>query len=118
MGTTNQVSLVVYGEKGVSEEIPLVKDSGDSFIPEQVDEFKINIGSSDLGELYKIRIGHSDSDASSGWYLERLKMKNLINEEVYMFKVNRWLSREQEDQDVWRELPVVVPGKRPLPGRL
>ena len=44
-------------------------------------------------------------------------MKNLVTEELFTFKVNRWMSRLQEDNDVWREMPVVSPGKQPLLGR-
>ena len=44
-------------------------------------------------------------------------MKNLVSEELLTFRVNRWLQRGEEDCDVWRELPVVRPGQKPLPGR-
>ena len=46
----------------------------------------------------------------------QMKMKNLVTDETFSFKVNRWMSRNEEDKDVWRELPVVSPGKQPLPG--
>ncbi len=32
--------------------------------------FQVNL--SDIGEIYKIRIGHGDSDRESGWYLEKV----------------------------------------------
>ena len=44
-------------------------------------------------------------------------MRDLTTNEVLMFQVERWLSRQQEDCDVWRELPVVRPGKAPLQGK-
>ena len=47
---------------------------------------------------------------------EQMKMKNLVTDETFSFKVNRWMSRNEEDKDVWRELPVISPGKQPLPG--
>ena len=47
---------------------------------------------------------------------EQMRMKNLVTDETFSFKVNRWMSRNEEDKDVWRELPVVSPGKQPLPG--
>ena len=70
-----------------------------------------------MGDLYKIRLGHTDMVAKSGWFLEKVKMKNVINEEQLLFKVQRWLARDYEDHDVWRELPVVRPGQKPLPGK-
>ena len=44
-------------------------------------------------------------------------MKNALKEEMHMFEVNRWMSRTEDDRDVWRELPVKIPGKQPLPGQ-
>ncbi len=45
-------------------------------------------------------------------------MKDLNTEQTLTFKCNRWLFREEEDMDVWRELPVVNPGQQPLPGKM
>ena len=45
-------------------------------------------------------------------------MKDLNTEQTYTFKCNRWLYRQEEDMDVWRELPVINPGQEPLPGTL
>ena len=39
------------------------------------------------------------------------------NEQDYEFEVNRWLSRKEDDCDVWRELAFVHPDETPLPGR-
>ena len=76
----------------------------------------MNLGTN-IGKLYKVRIGHDDNEPEAGWFLEKVKMKNLITDDLLSFKVNRWLSRSQEDSDVWRELPVVWPGEDPLPGQ-
>lgn len=40
-----------------------------------------------------------------------------MTDEVLSFRVNRWMSRGEEDCGVCRELPVVRPGKKPLPSR-
>ena len=45
-------------------------------------------------------------------------MKDLNTEQTYTFKCNRWLYRQEEDMDVWRELPVINPGQEPLPGKV
>ncbi|ELT98105.1 hypothetical protein CAPTEDRAFT_225952 [Capitella teleta] len=117
MSTKTHVTLVGYGSRDKSEELPLGDENdGLLFQKSQTDEFKVNLGSSrKIGELYKIRIGRNDLDTSSGWFIEKIKMKNLFSDEVLNFRVNRWLSRGEEDCDVWRELPVVRPGKKPLP---
>ena len=46
----------------------------------------------------------------------QIKMTRLDTDEVFNFRVNRWMSRQEDDHDMWRELPVVVPGRKPLPG--
>lgn len=68
-----------------------------------------------MGELYKIRVGLNEQ-LKAGWYLDKVKMVHLVSNETLSFKAQRWLSHEQDDHDVWRELPVVCPGQDPLPG--
>ena len=45
-----------------------------------------------------------------------MKLTNQKTDDVYKFEVNRWMSRNEDDFDVWRELPVVLPGQPVLPG--
>ena len=45
-------------------------------------------------------------------------MKDMNTEQTYTFKCNRWLYREDEDKDVWVELPIVNPSQEPLPGKM
>lgn len=69
-----------------------------------------------LGELYKIRVGLHEQTPKFGWFLDRVKMQEASTNETLVFKVHRWMSHDQDDHDVWRELPVVRPGQEPLPG--
>ena len=39
-------------------------------------------------------------------------MTDLTSGEELNFKVNRWMSRSEDDRDVWRELPVVRKGQK------
>ena len=48
--------------------------------------------------------------------ISQVKMTDLTSGEELNFKVNRWMSRSEDDRDVWRELPVVRKGQKPLPG--
>ncbi|XP_064626993.1 lipoxygenase homology domain-containing protein 1-like isoform X2 [Lineus longissimus] len=107
------VVLYVYGEKDHVGPIVLGTGKEELFKAGNIDEFKINLGE-DLGKLYKIRIGHDDTDPS-GWYLEKVKMRDLNTKELLTFQVNRWMSRHEDDLDIWRELPVTRPGEVPLP---
>ena len=77
MATNNKVFFVAYGNKSKSREIELEASRSDDpqrkpFRQGQTDEFKVNIGR-DLGDLYKIRIGHSDDDRQTGWFVEKVR---------------------------------------------
>ncbi|XP_069127319.1 uncharacterized protein [Argopecten irradians] len=115
MGTTNSVSLYAYGTGGVMGPVVLGQDDEEShFGAGATDEFKVFIGP-ELGDLYKLRIGHDDKDSKSGWFLQTMKMKNIMTNEEHMFKLHRWMSRSRDDRDVWREIPVSTNGKPKLP---
>ena len=45
-------------------------------------------------------------------------MTDINTKKEMVFSFNRWLSRELDDGDMVRELPVSMPGKEPLPGEL
>ncbi|CAH1776005.1 unnamed protein product [Owenia fusiformis] len=114
MTTIDDVILVVYGTKQQSAPITLGSGKANLFLPGTTEEFNINIGT-DLGDIYKVRFGLKNATPESGWFLERVKVKDLFRKELFNFKVNRWFAYEQDDCDIWRELPVVRPGKRPYP---
>ena len=82
MATSNEVTMVAYGNKGVSEPVVLGSGrEGQYFQRSSTDEFQVHLGSSKkLGKLYKIRIGHSDEDSDAGWFLE--KVANLVCTQV------------------------------------
>ena len=42
----------------------------------------------------------------------------MVNSRLAELTVNRWLSRQQDDSDVWREIPVSFSGQALLPGNL
>ena len=69
--------------------------------------------------LYIWSVIEISNNTNNNWCFGGLqvKMRDLIQDEVLNFRVDRWLSRQhEEDKDIFRELPVVRPGKQPLPG--
>ncbi|XP_063155355.1 oxygen-regulated protein 1 [Candoia aspera] len=114
-GTTATVSLYVYGDNKASG--PLILGSGKHqlFNPNSTDMFQIKL--KDVGEPYKIRIGHDNSGADPSWYLNeiRLQRMNVPSKQEICFPVNCWLSEDQGDGDTWREIPVRRPKKELLP---
>ncbi|XP_071154983.1 lipoxygenase homology domain-containing protein 1-like isoform X1 [Mytilus edulis] len=115
MSTLNRVMLYVYGSNNVAG--PMVLGSGKEghFQAGATDEFKVNLGGN-LGDIYKIRIGHDEEKDNSGWFVENVKLQDLmVNSKTADLSVNRWMSRQQEDCDVWREIPVTFFDKPLLP---
>nr|XP_020651634.1 lipoxygenase homology domain-containing protein 1-like isoform X1 [Pogona vitticeps]XP_020651635.1 lipoxygenase homology domain-containing protein 1-like isoform X1 [Pogona vitticeps]XP_020651636.1 lipoxygenase homology domain-containing protein 1-like isoform X1 [Pogona vitticeps] len=114
-GTTATVSLYVYGENKVWG--PLVLGSGNhqQFSPKSTDSFKINL--KDVGELYKIRIGHDNSGPDPSWYLKEIRLQRMIlpSEQEIRLPVNCWLSEDRDDGDIWQEIAIRRPGKAVLP---
>lgn len=68
-GTDANIYLVVYGNKGKSDEYWIDNESN-NFEAGQVDNFKIEIA--DVGKPFKIRIGHDNSNPAAGWHLNKV----------------------------------------------
>ncbi|XP_023606577.1 lipoxygenase homology domain-containing protein 1 isoform X2 [Myotis lucifugus] len=105
--TTARVYIQIYGEKGKTEVLFLSsrskvfeRASKDTF---QTDTF--TVCAIDLGPLTKIRIGHDNAGGSkAGWFLDRVDITDMNNETTYYFPCQRWLSVEEDDGQVSREL--------------
>ena len=68
-GTDADVYMVVYGEKGKSDDIKL-ENKSDSFEQGHMDMFKID--TVDVGVPYKIRVWHDNSGIAAGWHLDKV----------------------------------------------
>ncbi|XP_075440426.1 oxygen-regulated protein 1 isoform X2 [Ascaphus truei] len=112
-GTTSQVYITFYGLRRTSGPIFLYSGETDLFQSGHEDIFVINIG--DLGEMYKIRIGHNNSGASPSWHCEEVQLSDIFSNEQFCIKVNRWLTQEEDDGEICRELPIIRHGHAKLP---
>ncbi|XP_055968457.1 oxygen-regulated protein 1 [Sorex fumeus] len=112
-GTTATVFLYVYGETRCSGPIILGSGRHQLFTPNTADIFKINL--KDVGEIYKIRIGHDNSGQDPRWYLEEIRLENIDTNELFYFPVNSWIAENENDGDLWKEMPIVRTHKAPLP---
>nr|XP_006814608.1 PREDICTED: lipoxygenase homology domain-containing protein 1-like [Saccoglossus kowalevskii] len=111
--TTAKVALYAYGSRSSSDAIVLGSGKDGYFYAGNIDKFKVNIGN--IGDMYKIRIGHNNMYDEPAWFLEKVRMRDMNQGTMVTMNVNRWLSREHDDMDVWRELPMALPGKDLLP---
>ncbi|XP_073487711.1 oxygen-regulated protein 1 isoform X2 [Aquarana catesbeiana] len=112
-GTTSQVYIMFYGHLRASAPVFLYSSQDDAFQRGHEDTFDVNIG--DVGEVYKIRIGHTNSGASPGWHCEEVQLLNVFSNEQFCIKVKRWLSQDEDDGEICRELPVLRHGQAKLP---
>lgn len=67
-GTSANVHLVVYGDKGKSDDVVLANQG--NFDRGAIDHFKIDVD--DVGLLRKIRIGHDNKGIGAGWHLDKV----------------------------------------------
>lgn len=69
-------------------------------------EDRFNIELPEVGQPYKLRIGHNRKGFSSSWHLESVKLINQRTQEAFEFPCNQWLSADKDDKKTVRELAV------------
>ncbi|XP_029447144.1 lipoxygenase homology domain-containing protein 1 [Rhinatrema bivittatum] len=112
-GTSSQVYITLYGHYRNSGSIFLDGHDEDLFQSGHEDSFTIYTG--DVGDLYKIRIGHNNSGNSPAWHCEKIQLLNFYSGEEFYIPVHRWLSQSHDDGDICRELPILHFGQPILP---
>ncbi|XP_047639869.1 uncharacterized protein LOC125129319 isoform X2 [Phacochoerus africanus] len=112
-GTSSQVYIILYGRLRSSAPIYLYGTDGARFQDGQEDVFTITVG--DLGTLFKIRIGHTNSGLSPSWHCKEIRLWNMKSGRQFYIPVQRWLARDQEDGEICREFPVLNKGQPILP---
>ncbi|XP_040828495.1 oxygen-regulated protein 1 isoform X2 [Ochotona curzoniae] len=112
-GTSSQIYIVMYGQHRSSAPIYLYGTDGDRFQNGYEDTFTIRVGN--IGTLFKIRIGHTNSGLSPSWHCKEIKLQNMNSGEEFHIPVQRWLARDQEDEEICREFPVLNKGQSILP---
>ncbi|XP_065519706.1 lipoxygenase homology domain-containing protein 1 isoform X2 [Lathamus discolor] len=105
-GTDASIFMTVFGSNGNTEEMPLEKN-GDRFERGQEDSFIMEIA--DIAPLRKMRIRTDGKGTRPHWYLERIILKNLTNQEVATFTYGEWLSKLKNDKgSLVCEMPAVI----------
>lgn len=78
--------------------------------------FLLQINLRDLGQLYKIRIGHDNTGNDPSWYLEEVRLERLspLSQEICL-SIECWLAEDKGEGDTWREVAIRNPTKEILP---
>lgn len=105
-GTDANVYLTIYGNYADSGERQLKdSDKRNKFEQNQVDTFVLK--AIELGELQKVRIRHDNKGGGAAWYLEKIEISDQKNNRGYLFNCQNWLSTEDGDGKISRELPAL-----------
>ena len=103
-GTTADVCCDLIGLDGDSGPRLLGDPNMERFQRSGMDAFLLT-SPYHLGELTSLKIWHNNSGSSPSWYLKEVIVRDLSDENVFVFLCNRWLAVELDDGEVLRELP-------------
>jgi hypothetical protein len=104
-GTDADVFCNIFGDYGDTGERQLENSvtNRSKFESGQVDVFKVE--AVDLKNLKKIRIGHNGKKSGSGWFLNKVVVRQENNSKYdKIFECNRWLAVDEDDGQIIREL--------------
>ncbi|MBK8944982.1 MAG: hypothetical protein IPM32_06870 [Ignavibacteriae bacterium] len=112
-GTDANVSMILYGTKGISEAIKL-NDliARNAFEAGIVDYLKIS--SKDLGEIEKIKIWHDEKWIGDGWFLNKITVINESTKTKSIFPFYSWLDEAENPHSVEVELTTQKLHQRPF----
>ncbi|KAL4660900.1 lipoxygenase homology domain-containing protein 1-like [Arapaima gigas] len=110
-GTDANVFLTIYGDLGDTGERKLSKSESNrnkfergsvSTLSETLKLDKFTVEAVDLGQIFKIKIRHDNTNLHADWYLDQVEVLDMETEEVYLFLCERWLSKDKEDKRIER----------------
>jgi len=109
-GTSANVSVTLYGEKGNSG-VRKLEGAKNPFARGGTDLFGIE--TIDLGQLTKLRIGHDNKGFTPGWFLDKVIVENEATQEKWFFNCGKWLAKDEDDKLIERDLPATKEGQDP-----
>ncbi|XP_004680096.1 PREDICTED: oxygen-regulated protein 1 [Condylura cristata] len=112
-GTTSQIYIILYGQRRSSAPIYLYGTGGAQFQDDSENIFTITVG--DIGTLFKIRVGHTNSGLSPSWHCKEIQLWNRNSGKHFYIPVQRWLAQDQEDGAICREFPILSQGEPVFP---
>lgn len=95
-----QISANLFN-KGVS----FFHNSYSSFIHAQQEDI-FALEAAELGNLFKIKLRHDNSNFSPSWFVDRVEIRDLETDKLYPFVCERWLSKKKEGGKIQRTLYV------------
>nr|KAF6422944.1 lipoxygenase homology domains 1 [Rousettus aegyptiacus] len=103
-GTDANVFITLFGTKDDTG-MALLKSSktnSDKFERDSIEIFTVE--TLDLGDLWKVRIGHDNTGKAPGWFVDWVEVDAPSLGKCMTFPCGRWLARNEEDGAIVRDL--------------
>uniref|UniRef100_A0A8C9AJ37 Lipoxygenase homology PLAT domains 1 n=1 Tax=Prolemur simus TaxID=1328070 RepID=A0A8C9AJ37_PROSS len=104
-GTDANVYLTIYGEEYGDTGMTLLKSSktnSDKFERDSIEIFTVE--TLDLGDLWKVRIGHDNTGKGPGWFVDWVEVDAPSLGKCMTFPCGRWLAKDEDDGTIVRDL--------------
>ncbi|XP_053061515.1 lipoxygenase homology domain-containing protein 1 isoform X2 [Acinonyx jubatus] len=98
-GTTARVYVQIYGEDGKTEVLFL---SSRSKVFERASKDTFQLEAADVGEVFKIRLGHTGEGFGPSWFVDTLWLRHLVVREVELTPEEE--ARKKKEKDRLRQL--------------
>ncbi|XP_042818401.1 lipoxygenase homology domain-containing protein 1 isoform X2 [Panthera tigris] len=98
-GTTARVYVQIYGEDGKTDVLFL---SSRSKVFERASKDTFQLEAADVGEVFKIRLGHTGEGFGPSWFVDTLWLRHLVVREVELTPEEE--ARKKKEKDRLRQL--------------
>uniref|UniRef100_A0A5F8GTD3 Lipoxygenase homology PLAT domains 1 n=1 Tax=Monodelphis domestica TaxID=13616 RepID=A0A5F8GTD3_MONDO len=97
--TSARVYMQIYGEEGKTE-VLFLKSRSKVFQRGNTDTFQLE--AADVGEIFKIRLGHTGEGFGAGWFVETVLLRRLVLQEAEVTPEEE--ARKKKEMDKLRQL--------------
>ncbi|CAH7088263.1 Loxhd1 [Phodopus roborovskii] len=98
-GTTSRVFVQIYGEDGKTEILFL---SSRSKVFDRASKDVFQLEAADVGEIYKIRLGHTGEGFGPSWFVDTVWLRHLVVQEANLTPEEE--ARKRKEKDKLRQL--------------
>nr|XP_004656868.2 lipoxygenase homology domain-containing protein 1 isoform X2 [Jaculus jaculus] len=98
-GTTARVYVQIYGEEGKTEVLFL---SSRSKVFDRASKDTFQLEAADVGEVYKIRLGHTGEGFGPSWFVDTVWLRHLVVREANLTPEEE--ARKKKEKDKLRQL--------------
>ncbi|XP_050007661.1 lipoxygenase homology domain-containing protein 1 isoform X2 [Alexandromys fortis] len=98
-GTTSRVYVQIYGEEGKTEVLFL---SSRSKVFDRASKDIFQLEAADVGEIYKIRLGHTGEGFGPSWFVDTVWLRHLVVQEANLTPEEE--ARKKKEKDKLRQL--------------